>query len=152
MFKLSRSVYGRALPLVVASAFAGQAGAASVYQAELTPVNEPNASGLATLTLDDNLLTIELSASGLAPSVVHPAHIHGRFDSGFDGTPIDSTVPRPPGFLSTTGDTLDDDGDGYLEVPEGQFAYGPIILPIVSPPGAVPAFPTTDADGNLSFT
>lgn len=118
------------------------AAVAVPYTAELSPLNDSGVSGTASLTLDNDLLTVSIDASGLEADQIHPQHIHGRFDD--DGNPIDSVFP-------TAAD--DTDGDGFIEVAEGAASYGPIIIPLTSPPGgAVENFPTATPDGTVSFT
>lgn len=111
------------------------------YTSNLTPLNGSGVSGQADLSLEDNLLTVRIQAEGLVPGQIHPQHIHGRFDE--TGAPRDSVTPTPD---------LDADGDGFIEVAEGALAYGPILLPLTSPPGgALENFPTAE-DGTLDFT
>ena len=62
---------------------------------------------------DSDTITVAISASGLEPNQVHIQHIHGFPD----GT--NATTPTP---------ALDDDGDGFVELLEGQDTYGPIIV------------------------
>lgn len=111
------------------------------YTSSLQSLNNSGVSGQADLSLEDNLLTVHIQAEGLVAGEVHPQHIHGRFDE--NGNPRDSVTPTP---------ALDADGDGFIEVPEGAVAYGPILLPLTSPPGgALENFPTAE-DGTLDFT
>lgn len=113
------------------------------YQATLTPLSGFDVSGTATLVLrqDDNALDVTINASGLVPNAPHPQHIHGRFNSA--GEPIDSFSPTL---------AQDDDDDGFIELLEGAETYGPIIVPLTSPPGGdVAGFPTAP-DGTITFT
>jgi hypothetical protein len=111
------------------------------YTSDLSPLNGSGVNGQANLTLEDNLLTVHIQAEGLVADQIHPQHIHGRFDDS--GNPRDSVSPTPE---------ADTDGDGFVEVPEGAVAYGPILLPLTSPPGgALENFPTAE-DGTLDFT
>lgn len=110
-----------------------------LYQAVLTPLNSSGVSGLASLSLDGNFLTVHITASGLTPDQPHPQHIHGMFDS--NGNVANSTVPTI---------AQDTDGDGFVEVAEGLATYGPVILNFDSPSGSS-AFPTAPG-GFLDFT
>lgn len=126
-------------------AFGSSDAQAERFVADLLPLNNSGVSGRADLTLDGNLLTVRIQASGLVPDMPHPQHIHGRFSNGTSGTPIDSFSP------TVVNDT---DGDGFVEVAEGQAAYGPIILPLSSPPASDAAsqmFPTAPG-GMIDFT
>ena len=121
-------------------------GGQTLYVADLGPLNDSGVSGTAFLTLDDDTLTTRIVASGLEPGEVHPQHIHGRFadtdDGPGTGQPIDSVSPT----LLT-----DDDEDGFIELDEGLDTYGPIIVPLTSPPGGeLSGFPTAP-DGTISF-
>lgn len=129
---------------VLASAIALPTAALAVpveYTADLQALNGSGVTGQANLSLQDNLLTVAIQAEGLVPGQVHPQHIHGRFDEA--GNPRDSVTPTPE---------LDTDGDGFIEVAEGAAAYGPILLPLTSPPGgALENFPTAEG-GTLAFS
>lgn len=110
------------------------------YTAALGSLNGSGVTGQADLSLDNNQLTVQIDAQGLVPGQPHPQHIHGRFDAS--GEPMDSVSPTI---------AVDADGDGFIEVAEGATTYGPILLPLTSPPGgAVADFPTAE-DGNLEF-
>lgn len=134
---------GIAFTLVLAAPALATA-APVAYTAKLTPLNGSGVSGRAALTLDRNYLTVKIHATGLEADSLHPQHIHGRFSGGTSGTPIDSVSP------TLANDT---DGDGFIEVAEGGAAYGPIILPLSSPPatsGATQVFPTAPG-GVINF-
>lgn len=112
-----------------------------LFKADLTPLSGSGVSGSAQLTLDGNQLTVKINATGLEPGQPHPQHIHGLFDAS--GNPINSTSPTL---------AQDTDGDGFVELAEGLVTYGPIIVPLTSPPGgALAGFPTAPA-GSISFT
>lgn len=132
---------------VLLSAVAGAAllaaapaqAAPMLFEANLAPLNNSGVSGLARLSLDGNLLTVNITASGLTPDQPHPQHIHGRFDEA--GRPANSTVPTL---------ALDTDRDGFIEVREGVPTYGPVILNFDSSPGSG-QFPTAPG-GVVNFT
>ena len=110
-----------------------------LYQANLTPLSGSGVSGVANLSLDGNLLTVTINASGLTPNQVHIQHIHGRFDAA--GNPADSVSPTL---------AQDTDRDGFVELAEGLPSYGPIILNLDSPAGSG-NFPTAP-NGVVNFT
>jgi hypothetical protein len=131
--------------LVSSALFCASFGAAAVpmYSASLNELNGSGVSGTADLTYNasDQLLTVDISASGLEPGAPHPQHIHGRFDGG--GNVADS-------FSPTLAD--DTDGDGFVELAEGLPQYGPVLVPLTSPAGgALENFPTAD-DGTINFS
>lgn len=108
------------------------------YTANLTTLNDSGVTGTADLTLNGDMLTVHIMASGLMPNLAHAQHIHGTFDSS--GNPTDATKPTL---------AQDANGDGYIELGEGQTTYGPILVPLFNSAGV---FPTTAADGTLDFT
>ncbi|HZS94274.1 MAG TPA: PEP-CTERM sorting domain-containing protein, partial [Chloroflexota bacterium] len=90
------------------------------------------------LTLDGNLLTVSEHATGLEPNEPHPQHIHGMLGADAPNT-----------TLATLAN--DTDHDGYVNMAEGQAAYGPILIPLSSPPGgALSDFPTAPG-GVINF-
>lgn len=103
------------------------------YQAPLTSLNGSGVTGMAYLTLNGDLLTVHINASGLVPDQPHAQHIHGTFDAS--GNPSDATTPTM---------AQDANGDGFIEVTEGAATYGPILVPLTP-------FPTA-ADGTIDFT
>ena len=136
---------GIALAATVLAPTASQAAHLSRFFADLNPLNDSGVTGRADLTLntDLNTLTVRIVASGLVPDMPHPQHIHGRFDA--DGNPINSVVPPP---------SSDTDGDGFIEVAEGLPFYGPILLPLSSPPATsagTQVFPTAPG-GMVDFS
>lgn len=116
--------------LLVVSAFAlpsaAFAHAGTSFSAILNPLNNSGVQGFANLTLHDTMLKVDLLATNLEPNQLHVAHIHGRLDA--NNNPIDSTVPTL---------AQDTDGDGFVELAEGQATYGPILLQLTNPPGNI---------------
>lgn len=135
-----KQICSLALLCAAALPVAAQAQAQS-YSAILNPLNNSNVHGSANLTLDGNLLTVNITATGLEPNQVHPQHIHGLLDS--NGLPVDSTTPTL---------AQDTDHDGYIELAEGQVTYGPILLQLTNPPNNVPnGFPTAP-NGQINYS
>lgn len=100
------------------------------YTADLMSLNDSGVMGTATLTLDGDMLTVHIMASGLEPNMVHPQHIHGFMDSN-------KNAVCPPMSADTNG-------DGFIDLTEGGPFYGPVLLPLTP-------FPTADADGNINY-
>ena len=122
------------------SAVAQPACAAPMYYvANLTPLNNSGVFATFNLTVDGNNLTVTETATGLEANMPHPQHIHGLLGAA-----------APMTALATPAS--DTDGDGFVELAEGQVSYGPILLDLSSPPGgAVADFPTAPG-GTISFT
>lgn len=114
------------------------------YHTTFTTLNNSGVTGTARLALDGNMLTVNINARGLMPDMPHPQHIHGTFDA--DGNPSQATTPTLAG--------VDANGDGVIELSEGQTTYGPILIDLSSPPGgAIPDFPTAPGGViNFSYT
>ena len=99
------------------------------FMAVLDSLNDSGVAGVVQLTIEDaKYLTVEIEATGLEPSLVHPQHIHG-----FDKPRTNSSCPGPE---------ADADGDGI--VCEGAPFYGPVILPLMP-------FNLVSGDGELSY-
>ncbi|MGH8129131.1 MAG: PEP-CTERM sorting domain-containing protein [Gammaproteobacteria bacterium] len=114
----------------------------SFYNVTFTSLNDSGVLGTASLKLDNNLLTVHIHATGLMPNEVHPQHIHGPFDS----------VGNPTQAVTPTLAAVDANNDGVIELGEGQMTYGPILVPLSSPPGgALGDFPTAPS-GTINFT
>ncbi len=134
---LSGAAFGAVLLLFAAA----PVQALTMYSSDLTPLNDSGVFGTVQMTMDDNLLTVHIEAHGLEADQLHPQHIHGLF--GPDGAPTASVLPTM---------ALDTDGDGYIELGEGQAAYGPVLLPLTSPPGgAAGDYPVANNGGNINF-
>ena len=86
------------------------------YTTTFTTLNGSGVTGEAIVGYDEDTgrITVAISAAGLEPNMVHVQHIHGFTD----GT-TDATTPTL---------AQDDDGDGFVELAEGQDTYGPILL------------------------
>lgn len=92
------------------------------------------ATGTATFTLRDGTLTAEVSARGLAPSMLHLQHIHSA-----------NRCPPPE---------ADTNGDGFIDVVEGLPFYGGIMVGLdadLANLGAETSFPTASAAGLFDY-
>lgn len=99
------------------------------YTAQLGEINDSGASGVATVTMNGDMLTVTVNAQGLVPNQAHPQHIHG-LSNGEEGT-------CPPA-------SADADEDGIITIPEGAPFYGEVLLPLED-------FPIADENGNISY-
>ena len=114
--------------------------ASTSYSAILDPLNNSGVQGIVNMTLHDNMLKVNLLATGLEPDQLHVAHIHGRLDE--NNRPVNSTVPT----LSQ-----DTDGDGFIELVEGEATYGPVLLQLTNPPGDITSGFSTAPDGQINY-
>lgn len=101
------------------------------YRAVLSSLNNSGASGIATLMLDGDKLTVTIEAMGLEANKVHPQHIHGFVENNRN-----STCPTM---------AADTNGDGLVDLIEGLPSYGPVILNLTPTP-------TADASGRVMYT
>lgn len=104
------------------------------FTAQLSSLNNSGVSGEATITVENNTLTVNIWADGLEPNRVHPQHIHG-----FKDDKRNSTCPSP---------SADTNGDGIVDLIEGLPSYGPVLLELYIP---VDEFPVADADGKIHY-
>jgi hypothetical protein len=134
---MRKSASGLAIALVIGAAASVQAAPIS-YVATLLPENGSGVSGTAQFTLDGNLLTMQLSASGLTANQVHMDHLHGLL-----GAAAPSTSPAPP--------TADTNHDGYIESAEAAPFTGP---PLFGTPASLSplAYPIASTTGTISYT
>lgn len=121
-----------AVALLTASAWAS--AAPMRYMTNFTTLNDSGVTGSANVTLDGDMLTVHINATGLLPNQVHVQHIHGTFDG--DGNPSQAVTP--------TLAAVDANGDGIIELLEGAMTYGAILVPL-TPFSMTP-------DGTLDFT
>jgi hypothetical protein len=99
------------------------------YIADLMSLNGSDVMGKATITLEGNMLTVHIMASGLEPDMVHPQHIHGFMDKN-------KNAVCPPMSADMNGDNL-------VDLLEGLPFYGPVLLPLEP-------FPTAP-DGTIDY-
>lgn len=99
------------------------------YTAHISSLNDSGVSGMATLTLMGDQLTVHIQASGLEPGMVHPQHIHGFMDNN-------KNAVCPPM-------SADVNGDGLVDLGEGLPFYGPVLLNLTP-------FPTAP-DGTVDY-
>ena len=109
------------------------------YVATLLPENGSGVSGSAQLTLNGDLLTVHISATGLVPDQIHMSHIHGLL-----GAQAPQTTLPPPG--------ADTDHDGYIESLNMEAApySGPPIFDL--PQTLSPKAYSTAPGGVIDFT
>jgi len=84
------------------------------YEVQFGSLNGSGVSGTALISLTGNELVITLEASGLEEGT-HMWHIHGHADGS------DAMCPTMD---------LDENENGYIELAEGQPAYGNVIVPL----------------------
>ena len=121
---LSRLILPTVPKMAIAAALvvgASVPASAATYLVNFTTLNNSGVTGTATLDFNKatDQLQVAFNVSGLEPGVMHVAHIHGLFNNG--GQAKNSTTPTS---------AQDTDGDGYIELAEGQQTYGDIILPL----------------------
>jgi hypothetical protein len=133
-------------PLLAGSILLGFSLAAAAtpmhFHAPLSQLNDSGVSGTANLTYhqDTSKLDVHISATGLQTGQVHPQHIHGPLSNG---KPVQAKSPTL---------AQDNNNDGVIELNEGGTTYGPILIPLTSPPGgALSGFPTAP-DGTIDFS
>ena len=107
------------------------------YSFTLAPANNSGVTGSGTMVLDNTLLTVSMTATGLVPNQIHPSHLHGLLGSAAPGTTI-----APP--------SADANRDGFVEKPEGAVFEGPPIFDL--PPSGAPGGYSTAPGGTISFT
>lgn len=90
------------------------------YTTTFTTLNGSGVTGEAIVGYDEDTgrITVAISAAGLEPNQVHVQHIHGFTDGTTDA--MTPTLAQ------------DDDGDGFVELAEGQDTYGPILLELTA--------------------
>ncbi|MGK7392064.1 MAG: hypothetical protein ACNS60_17055 [Candidatus Cyclobacteriaceae bacterium M2_1C_046] len=100
------------------------------YNVNFGALNDSGVSGTAIITIEGNVMTVSIDATGLEASQMHPQHIHG-----LDNASENATCPPME---------ADTNQDGMISVEEGMPFYGGIILPLEP-------FPTAAADGTLLY-
>lgn len=110
--------------------------------AELQPVNDSDASGLALVEVQGTRINVTMGATGLVP-LVHAAHIHFGADA----------LHECPTIVEDDANT-----DGRLATLEGAGDYGPVRVSLTTTGDTSPAsalavdrFGSADADGDLSY-
>jgi len=118
--------------------------AAENVDIRLQDVNHTGARGTASITMDDaGNLTVVITASGLAPNLPHPQHLHGAMSG------MDTHCPSP---------ATDKNNNGYVSVEEGVPMYGDVFLSLTTTGDtsftsalAINRMPVADAHGNLNY-
>ncbi|MFD2515090.1 hypothetical protein ACFSRY_14540 [Pontibacter locisalis] len=109
------------------------------YTADIMSLNDSGVMGTATLTLEGDMLTVHIMASGLEPGMLHPQHIHGFMDSN-------KNAVCPPM-------SADMNGDGFIDLTEGAPFYGPVLLPLepfpTAPDGTIDYKQTFEVTANM---
>jgi hypothetical protein len=100
------------------------------YTADIMSLNNSGVMGKATLTLEGNMVTVHIMASGLEPNKVHPQHIHGFMDKN-------KNAVCPPMSADMNGDNL-------VDLLEGLPFYGPVLQSLTPFPMAL--------DGTINYT
>jgi hypothetical protein len=120
------------------------------YHADLAPLNSSGVTGNAMLTYDPSphTLKVHIHATGLEKGMPHPQHIHGALSNGMSGHPINSTSPT----LATDKPSNGGNADGVIELGEGATTYGPILIPLTSPPGGKTSDFPTAPNGTIDFS
>jgi hypothetical protein len=100
------------------------------YKATLSALNNSGVMGVAQLTLNGNMLTVKIDATGLEALKSHPQHIHGFMENNKN-----STCPTM---------AADTNADGIVDLVEGLPSYGPVLLTLAPTPVA-------DANGEVHY-
>ncbi len=108
-----------------------------MYYTEIGGLNESGVTGTATFELDGDQLHVSVNADGLAALEQHAQHIHG-FNAEDMAALLQSQVAVCP-----TPD-MDMNEDGFVDLPEGAPAYGPVLY------GLEP-FPSADNAGEIAY-
>lgn len=114
----------------------------TTYTAALDALNDSGVSGMATVTVEGDQLTVSIDAAGTVAEQVHAQHIHG----GTDG--LSSTCPTMD---------ADSDGNGRISVSEGASSYGGILVPLdgsldaAEGLGDLETFPVATANGAYTY-
>ncbi len=134
-------IFGLALALGLSTTAFAQTPMAGSLAARLTELNNSGASGRATVSVEGNMVTVNIPATGLVANQPHAQHIH------IGGQ---NTCPSAG---------ADQDGDGFISVVEGQPSYGPIMVSLTTEGDvsansglAVERMPTADANGAVSYS
>ena len=110
------------------------------YTATLTTLNAGvdgnQAAGTATITMENEQVTVDLNMDGTPDGIVHPQNIHAG-----------SACPNV---------TADANGDGFIDFQESLPDTGPIIVPLdgdlTSQDGGANGFPMADNNGSYTYS
>lgn len=128
-------------------AAAGTETAATVYRADLQPLNTDavgsRPSGTATVTVTADSLTIEVVARDLPPGMMHLQHDHGFVG---DKAGRDASCPDP---------TADINGDGIIDLKETETFSGTTLVPFHADPASLEiqahSYPTATDEGGYYY-
>jgi hypothetical protein len=87
----------------------------------------PTASGRLTYDKAENLLRVRIQGSGFEPGIPHVGHIHGNLVN-----PMVTGSGALDSFTPTLAQDAAGDGDGFIELFEGQTTYGPILFNLMN--------------------
>jgi hypothetical protein len=109
------------------------------YEVHLMPLNNSGVSGMATIRVEKDKVTVSLDATGLEKNQLHIQHIHGFIDN--------NKKAKCPGMEADTN------GDGLIDLAEGLPFYGPVLLDLApfsnAPDGIIKYMQTLDMTTNL---
>ncbi len=104
------------------------------YEVQLMPLNNSGVSGMATIRVEGDKVSVHLNASGLEMNKLHIQHIHGFKENNKKAKCPDMSA--------------DTNGDGIVELAEGLPFYGPILLDLApfsnAPDGMIKYMQTLD--------
>ncbi|RDV15025.1 hypothetical protein DXT99_12150 [Pontibacter diazotrophicus] len=113
-----------------------------MYKVQLNPLNNSGVTGTATVMMnEDGEFEVITDVMGLAPSMVHPQHIHGFVMENMADK--DAMCPPP----SAAG------ADGLLTLEDGLPFYGPVLIPLDDKlvPLTADNFPIATSAGTISY-
>lgn len=114
------------------------------YEAKIEPLNGnkigTSATGVATFTIDDDQLDVEITMEGTSPNTEHWMHFHG-FPDGKDAEPAT--------------EAQDTNGDGYVDLPETEPVSGTTMVPFNDAPEEMnvltDTYPVSDSTGHYHY-
>ncbi len=120
-----------------------------LYVAQLTPLNNSGVQGAAAFAIHNGEFTARVFATGMAPNLVHPQHIHGlpNFqNSTCPGPDAAKRIPNSPANVANP--------DQLISIQEGLPEYGPVRVHLdnrLTAAGAPGTLPTANAAGVVNY-